>query len=101
MENQQTVPDFRATINTIIEQEKTFFSKNGTLPKRIVLPMRMAYSLCGCGLEELGSVAWEVWIDGVAAFTKHPLHGMTVQLGPRLDSPLELSDDAGNKLYYG
>lgn len=74
------MPNGRETLERIIDEEAAFFQKHGRAPRKLRLPILMAYDLSKCSRELLGDAAARVFLDGVVAFEKQGFHGMTVEI---------------------
>ena len=70
----------RDTLNQIIDKEAEFFQEHGTAPRKMKLPVLMAYDLAKCGREELGELAGRVFKDGIDVLEKEGFHGMSVEI---------------------
>ena len=53
------------TLSEIIDKEAEFFEQHGRAPRKIKLPVLMAYDLAKCGRQELGDIAGRVFRDGI------------------------------------
>jgi hypothetical protein len=75
-----TMPSGREILDQIIDQEATFFEKHGKPPRKIKLPVLMAYDLAKCGRDQLGDLSGRVFKDGITVFEKEGFHGMAVEI---------------------
>ena len=75
-----TMPSGREMLNQIIDQEAHFFEKHGKPPRKIKLPVLMAYDLAKCGRNEVGDLSGRVFMEGITAFEKEGFHGMSVEI---------------------
>ena len=75
-----TMPSGREVLDQIIDQEANFFEKHGKPPKKIKLPVLMAYDLSKCGRDQLGDLSGRVFKDGITVFEKEGFHGMSVEI---------------------
>ena len=75
-----TMPSGREVLDQIIDQEATFFQQHGKPPRKMKLPVLMAYDLAKCGREELGDLSGRVFKDGITVFEKEGFHGMSVEI---------------------
>jgi hypothetical protein len=85
-----TMPTGREVLNQIIDQEASFFQQHGKPPRKLKLPVLMAYDLAKCGRNELGDLSGRVFKDGITVFEKEGFHGMTVQIVRDRNATLEL-----------
>lgn len=74
------MPSGREVLNQIIDREAEFFQRNGQAPRKIKLPVLMAYDLAKCGRDDLGELSGRVFKEGITAFEKEGFHGMAVQI---------------------
>ncbi|HZK82597.1 MAG TPA: hypothetical protein VFC46_16050 [Humisphaera sp.] len=74
------MPSGRQVLDEIIDREAEFFEQHGTAPRKMRLPVLMAYDLAKCGREELGEISGRVFKDGINVFEKEGLHGMKVEI---------------------
>ncbi len=84
-----SMPMGRDTLNQIIDKEAEFFEQHGEAPRKIKLPVLMAYALAKCGREELGELAGRIFKDGIAVLEKEGFHGMSVEIIRKRDAALE------------
>lgn len=84
-----TMPSGREVLHQIIDQEANFFQQHGKPPRKMKLPVLMAYDLAKCGREDLGDLRGRVFMDGIAAFEKEGFHGMSVEIIRDRNAPLE------------
>lgn len=70
----------RETLNQIIDKEAAFFEQHDRAPRRMKLPVLMAYDLAKCGREELGELAGKIFKDGISVLEREGFHGMTVEI---------------------
>lgn len=84
-----TMPSGREILNQIIDQEAAFYQQHGKPPRKIKLPVLMAYDLAKCGRNEIGDLSGRVFIDGIAAFEKEGFHGMSVEIVRDLNATLQ------------
>jgi hypothetical protein len=77
------------TLNQIIDQEAEFFQKHGVAPRKMKLPVLMAYDLAKCGRGELGEVAGRIFKDGIGVLEKEGFHGMSVEIVRNRDAELQ------------
>jgi hypothetical protein len=75
-----TMPSGRQVLDQIIDREAELFEQYGTPPRKMKLPVLMAYDLAKCGREELGDLSGRVFKDGIGVFEKEGLHGMKVEI---------------------
>ncbi len=75
-----TMPSGREALDQIIDQEAAFFQQHGKPPRKIKLPVLMAYDLAKCGKNELGDLSGRVFKDGITVFEKEGFHGMAVEI---------------------
>ncbi len=75
-----TMPSGREVLDQIIDQEAAFFEKQGKPPRKMKLPVLMAYDLAKCGRNELGDLSGRVFKDGTTVFEKEGFHGMSVEI---------------------
>lgn len=78
----------RETLHHIIDKEAEFFEQNGAPPRKIKLPVLMAYDLAKCGGEDLGDLSGRVFKDGIDVFEKEGFHGMQVEIVRKHDAEL-------------
>ncbi len=74
------MPTGRETLHQIIDQEAAFFQQNGLPPRKIKLPVLMAYELAKCGREDLGELSGRIFKDGINVLEKEGFHGMNVEI---------------------
>jgi hypothetical protein len=79
----------RETLNQIIDREAEFFEQHGAAPRKMKLPVLMAYDLAKCGREELGELAGRVFKDGIAVLEREGFHGMSVEIIRNRDAALQ------------
>lgn len=84
-----SMPTGREALNQIIDREAAYFQQHGTAPKKMKLPVLMAYDLAKCGRDELGELAGKVFKDGIAVFEREGFHGMAVEIVRTRDAKLE------------
>ena len=84
------MPTGRETLNVIIDKEAEFFEQHNAAPRKIKLPVLMAYDLAKCGREELGELAGRIFKDGIAVLEKEGFHGMNVEIIRDRDAALQL-----------
>jgi len=75
-----SMPSGREVLHEIIDQEATFFQQHGNSPRKMKLPVLMAYDLAKCGREDLGDLSGRVFMDGITVFEKEGFHGMNVEI---------------------
>jgi hypothetical protein len=75
-----TMASGRQVLDQIIDREAEFFEQHGAPPRKMKLPVLMAYDLSKCGREELGDLSGRVFKDGIGVFEKEGLHGMKVEI---------------------
>jgi len=75
-----TMPSGREVLNQIIDQEAAFFQQHGKAPRKMKLPVMMAYDLAKCGRNEVGDLIGRVFMDGITVFEKEGFHGMKVEI---------------------
>ncbi len=80
----------REVLNQIIDREAEFFQQNGCVPRKIKLPVMMAYDLAKCSRNEIGDLSGEVFMDGIKVFEEKGFHGMKVEIIRDVNSALEL-----------
>ena len=85
-----TMPSGREMLNQIIDQEAAFFQQNGRAPRKMKLPVLMAYDLAKCGRNEVGDLIGKVFKDGITVFEKEGFHGMSVEIVRDRNAVLEL-----------
>lgn len=83
------MPSEREVLHKIIDQEAAFFQQHGKPPRKVKLPVLMAYDLAKCGREDLGELSGRVFKDGITAFEKEGFHGMAVEIIRDRDAVLE------------
>ena len=64
-------------------------SKHGEAPRKMKLPVLMAYDLAKCGREELGEMAGRIFKDGIVVLEKEGFHGMNVEIVRNRDAALQ------------
>lgn len=74
------MPTGRETLHQIIDKEAEFFRTHGTAPRKMKLPVLMAYDLAKCGREELGDLSGRIFKDGIAVLEREGFHGMQVEI---------------------
>ncbi|MEX2175978.1 MAG: hypothetical protein WD872_16570 [Pirellulaceae bacterium] len=74
------MPTGREALHHIIDKEAEFFQTNGAAPKKMKLPVLMAYDLAKCGREELGELSGRIFKDGIAVLEREGFHGMDVEI---------------------
>ena len=74
------MPSGREMLNTIIDQEAEFYKTHGQAPRKMKLPVLMAYDLAKCGRDEVGDLSGRVFKDGITVFEKEGFHGMSVEI---------------------
>ena len=84
------MPDGREVLYQIIDQEANFFQLNGRPPRRMKLPVRMAYDLAKCGRDTVGDLSGRVFKDGITVFEQEGFHGMAVEIVRDRNAALEL-----------
>jgi hypothetical protein len=84
------MPSGREVLHQIIDAEANFFQQHNQMPRKMKLPVLMAYDLAKCGRDELGDLSGKVFKDGIAAFEKEGFHGMTVEIVRSSNASLEL-----------
>ena len=70
----------RETLHEIIDKEAEFFQQHGVPPRKIKLPVLVAYDLAKCGRDDLGELSGRIFKDGVSALEKEGFHGMQVEI---------------------
>jgi hypothetical protein len=75
-----TMASGREVLDQIIDQEASFFQQHGKPPRKMKLPVLMAYDLAKCGRDELGDLSGRVFKDGITVFEKEGFHGMSVEI---------------------
>lgn len=75
-----TMSTGRDALNQIIDKEAEFFQEHGAAPRKMKLPVLMAYDLAKCGREELGELAGRNFKDGIDVLEKEGFHGMRVEI---------------------
>lgn len=83
------MPSGREMLNQIIDQEANFFQQHGKPPRKMKLPVLMAYDLAKCGRNEVGDLSGKVFKDGITVFEKEGFHGMTVEIVRDWNATLE------------
>lgn len=83
------MPSGREMLNQIIDQEANFFQQHGKPPRKMKLPVLMAYDLAKCGRNEVGDLSGRVFKDGITVFEKEGFHGMTVEIVRDRNATLE------------
>ena len=84
-----SMPTGRETLNQIIDKEAEFFQQHDQAPRKIKLPVLMAYDLAKCGREELGELAGRIFKDGIVVLEKEGFHGMAVEIIRKQDAALQ------------
>ncbi len=84
------MPSGREILDQIIDQEAAFFQQHGKSPRKLKLPVLMAYDLAKCGRNELGELSGRVFKDGIAVFEKEGFHGMSVEIVRDRNATLQL-----------
>ncbi len=84
-----SMPTGRETLNQIIDREAEFFEQHGKAPRKIKLPVLMAYDLAKCGREELGELAGKIFKEGIAVLEKEGFHGMAVEIIRTRDAAIQ------------
>src|SRR5713101_923870 len=74
------MPSGREVLDQIIDQEANYFQQHGKPPRKMKLPVLMAYDLAKCGRDEIGDLSGRVFKDGITAFEKEGIHGMSVEI---------------------
>ena len=85
-----TMPNARDVLYKIIDREEEFFRQHHRSPRKVKLPVLMAYELAKCGRDELGDVGGRVFKDGIAAFEETGFHGMQVAKQSPAPAPIFL-----------
>ncbi len=85
-----TMATGREVLNQIIDKEAEFFNKHGEAPRKMKLPVLMAYDLAKCGRDELGEIAGRIFKDGIVVLEKEGFHGMNVEIVRKRDASLQL-----------
>jgi len=75
-----TMPSGREVLHQIIDQEADFFQQHGKSPRKMKLPVLMAYDLAKCGRDELGDISGRIFKDGITVFENEGFHGMSVEI---------------------
>ena len=75
-----TMPSGREMLNQIIDQEAAYFQQHGRPPRKMKLPVLMAYDLAKCGRNEVGDLSGRVFKDGITVFEQEGFHGMRVEI---------------------
>ena len=75
-----TMPSGREMLNQIIDQEAAFYQQHGHPPRKMKLPVLMAYDLAKCGRNEVGDLTGRVFMEGITVFEKEGFHGMSVEI---------------------
>lgn len=84
------MPTGLETLTVIIDKEAEFFQQYGKPPRKIRLPVLMAYDLAKCGRQELGELAGRIFKDGITVLEKEGFHGMNVEIVRKADAELQL-----------
>jgi hypothetical protein len=84
-----TMPSGREALDQIIDGEAAFFKVHGTPPRKMKLPVLLAYDLAKCGRDQLGDLSGRVFKDGITVFEREGFHGMTVEIIRDRDANLE------------
>ena len=84
------MPSGREMLNQIIDHEANFFQQHGKPPRKMKLPVLMAYDLSKCGRNEVGDLSGRVFKDGIVVFEQEGFHGMTVEIVRDRNATLEL-----------
>jgi hypothetical protein len=74
------MPSGREVLDQIIDCEASFFNEHGKPPRKMKLPVLMAYDLAKCGRDQLGDLSGKVFKDGITVFEKEGFHGMVVEI---------------------
>lgn len=74
------MPTGRETLHHIVDQEAEFFRRTGSVPKKIKLPVLMAYDLAKCGRDDLGDLSGRIFKDGITVLEEEGFHGMDVEI---------------------
>lgn len=77
---ESTMASGTEVLHQIIDQEANFFQQHGKPPRKMKLPVLMAYDLAKCGRQELGDLSGRVFKDGITVFEKEGIHGMSVEI---------------------
>jgi hypothetical protein len=85
-----SMPTGREVLDQIIDREAEFFEQHGKPPRKIKLPVLMAYDLAKCGRDQLGDVAGRVFKDGIDVFEREGIHGIDVEIIRSPSASLEL-----------
>jgi hypothetical protein len=83
------MPTGLETLSEIIDKEAEFFNQHDKPPRKIKLPVLMAYDLAKCGREELGEMAGRIFKDGITVLEKEGFHGMAVEIVRNREATLE------------
>jgi hypothetical protein len=75
-----SMPTGRETLHQIIDKEAEYFQTHGASPRKMKLPVLMAYDLAKCGREDLGELSGRIFKDGIAVLEKEGFHGMQVEI---------------------
>jgi hypothetical protein len=75
-------------LHEIIDKEAEFFQQHSRAPKKVMLPVLMAYDLAKCGRQELGDVAGRIFKEGIDVLEKEGFHGMSVEIVRKPDAVL-------------
>jgi hypothetical protein len=84
-----TMPSGREVLDRIIDEEAAFYKQHGKPPRKMKLPVLMAYDLAKCGREVLGELSGQVFKDGISVFEKEGVHGMSVEIVRDRNAALE------------
>ncbi|MBI3464358.1 MAG: hypothetical protein HY000_15075 [Planctomycetes bacterium] len=84
------IPRERETLRQIVDKEAEFFEKHGRPPRKVKLPVLMAYDLAKCGRDDLGEISGRIFKDGIFALEKDGFHGMAVEIVRDRNAALEL-----------
>lgn len=85
-----TMPSGREVLDQIIDEEARFYEKNDMPPRKMKLPVLMAYDLSKCGRNEIGDLSGRVFMEGIVVFEKEGFHGMKVEIVRDRNAVLEL-----------
>jgi hypothetical protein len=73
----------------LIDAQVQWAADNGKEPRKMKLPVRMAWDLAKCGRDEMGEISDRVRKDGIEVFEKEGLHGLNVEIVRRSDAQLQ------------
>ena len=85
-----TRPSGRETLHQIIDKEAEYFQTHGMSPRKLKLPVLMAYDLAKCGREDLGDMSGRIFKDGITVFETEGFHGMSVEIIRQVGATLQL-----------